>query len=152
MASIHRGLTITGMEHVGIVVDDLAAATEFFVALGLEVSGEGAAEGDWVDRIVGLENVRAEIVFVQTPDGKAQFELTKFHAPSFEGGKRVEPANAPGIRHISFAVDDIDAVVAEQRARGTELVGEVVTYEDSYRLCYLRGPEGVIVELAQQIG
>jgi len=140
------------MEHIGIVVDDLAAATEFFVGLGLEVSGEGTAEGDWVDRIVGLEGVRAEIVFVQTPGGDTQFELTKFHAPSFQGVSRPEPANAPGLRHISFAVDDIDAAVADLRARGIELVGEVVTFEDFYRLCYLRGPEGIIVELAQRVG
>jgi catechol 2,3-dioxygenase-like lactoylglutathione lyase family enzyme len=139
------------MEHVGIVVDDLEAATEFFVGLGLEVSGGGSADGGWVDRIVGLEGVRAEIVFVQTPDGHAQFELTKFHAPSFQGDAQPESANAPGIRHISFAVDDIDAAVADLRARGTELVGEVVTFEDSYRLCYVRGPEGIIVELAQQL-
>jgi catechol 2,3-dioxygenase-like lactoylglutathione lyase family enzyme len=152
MDSIHAAVAITGMEHVGIVVDDLAAATEFFVRLGLEVSGEGTAAGDWVGRIVGLQGVRAEIVFVQTPDGHTQFELTKFHAPSFEGDAAPEPANAPGLRHISFAVDDIDAMVDDLRARGTELVGEVVTFEDTYRLCYLRGPEGIIVELAQQVG
>jgi catechol 2,3-dioxygenase-like lactoylglutathione lyase family enzyme len=140
------------MEHVGIVVDDLAAATEFFVRLGLEVSGEGPVEGTWVDRIVGLEGVRAEIVFVQTPGGHAQFELTKFHAPSFDGDRKPAPANAPGLRHVSFAVDDIDAAVADLRARGTELVGEVVTFEDTYRLCYVRGPEGIIVELAQRVG
>jgi catechol 2,3-dioxygenase-like lactoylglutathione lyase family enzyme len=101
-----------------------------------------------VDRVVGLESVRAEFAMVETPDGHGQLELTKFHAPSGRGGDRHAPANTPGIRHVAFAVDDIDAVVASLRARGAELVGEVVCYEDSYRLCYVRGPEGIIVELA----
>jgi catechol 2,3-dioxygenase-like lactoylglutathione lyase family enzyme len=145
-------MTIQRMEHVGIVVDDLAAATEFFVELGLKLQGEGPVEGGWVDRVVGLEGVRAEIAMVETPDGHGRLELTKFHAPSGRGGDRHAPANTPGIRHVAFAVDDIDAVVASLRARGAELVGEVERYEDSYRLCYVRGPEGIIVELAEQIG
>ena len=144
------------MEHVGIVVDDLAAATEFFVKLGLELQGEGPVEGRWVgrwvDRVVGLDGVRAEIALLQTPDGHGRLELTKFHTPSPQGGNRHAPANTPGIRHIAFAVEDIDAVVAGLRARGAELVGELERYEDSYRLCYVRGPEGIIVELAEQIG
>jgi catechol 2,3-dioxygenase-like lactoylglutathione lyase family enzyme len=145
-------MTILRMDHVGVVVDDLAAATAFFLDLGLSVQGEGAVEGSWVDRIVGLEGVRAEIVFVQTPDGHSQLELTKFHAPSGPDGDRNAPANAPGLRHITFAVDDVDAAVAGLRARGTELVGEVVSYEDSYRLCFVHGPEGIIVELAEKLG
>lgn len=145
-------MTIQRMDHVGIVVDDLAAATAFFVALGLELHGEVSVEGGVVDRIVGLEGVRAEIAMVQTPDGHGRLELTKFHAPSGQGGDRHTPANTPGIRHVAFAVDDIDAVVAGLRARGAELVGEVERYGDSYRLCYVRGPEGIIVELAEQIG
>jgi catechol 2,3-dioxygenase-like lactoylglutathione lyase family enzyme len=145
-------MTIQRMDHVGIVVDDLAAATAFFVELGLKLQGEGRVEGGWVDRIVGLEGVRAQMAMVETPDGHARLELTKFHAPSGQGGDRHAPANTPGIRHLTFAVDDIDAVVASLRARGAELVGEVECYEDSYRLCYLRGPEGIIVELAEQIG
>ena len=141
------------MDHIGIVVDDLAAAIDFFVELGLErMGGEIPVEGPWVDRIVGLPGVRSEIVFVQTPDGRTQLELTRFHTPSYEGERRPAPANAPGIRHLSFAVDDLDAVVAGLQARGTRLVGEVVRYENSYRLCYVRGPEGIIVELAEQIG
>jgi catechol 2,3-dioxygenase-like lactoylglutathione lyase family enzyme len=144
-------VAIKRMEHVGIVVDDLEAAIEFFVQLGLELKGRGSAEGGWVDRIVGLDGVDAEIVFVQTPDGHGTLELTKFHAPSHHGDKQLEAENAPGLRHISFAVDDIDAVVAEPRARGTELVGEVENYKNSNRLCYVRGPEGIIVEFAQQI-
>ncbi|MFZ0088562.1 MAG: VOC family protein [Solirubrobacteraceae bacterium] len=145
-------MTIQRMDHVGIVVDDLAAATAFFVELGLTPEGEAPVEGGWVDRVVGLEGVRAEIAMVQTPDGVGRIELTKFHAPSGRGGDRHAPANAPGIRHVAFAVDDIDAVVARLRARGAELVGEVERYADRYRLCYVRGPEGIIVELAQRLG
>lgn len=146
-------MTIQRMDHVGIVVDDLAAATAFFVeGLGFKPQGDGRVEGGWVDRIVGLEGVRAELAMVETPDGHGRLELVKFHAPSGRGGDRHAPANTPGIRHLAFAVDDIDAVVARLRARGAELVGEVERYEDSYRLCYVRGPEGIIVELAEQIG
>jgi catechol 2,3-dioxygenase-like lactoylglutathione lyase family enzyme len=145
-------MTIQRMEHVGIVVDDLAAATAFFVELGLELQGEAAVEGGWVDRVVGLEGVRAEIAMMETPDGHGRVELAKFHAPSGPAGDRHAPANTPGIRHLSFAVDDIDAVVAGLRARGAELVGEVERYKDIYRLCYVRGPEGIIVELAEKIG
>ena len=145
-------MTIQRMEHVGVVVDDLAAATEFFAELGLELLGEGSVEGRWVDRIVGLDGVQVEYAMVQTPDGNGRLELVKFHSPSTQGGNRHAPANTPGIRHVAFAVDDIDAVVAGLRARGAELVGELVRYEDSYRLCYVRGPEGIIVELAEKIG
>jgi catechol 2,3-dioxygenase-like lactoylglutathione lyase family enzyme len=145
-------MTIQRMEHVGIVVDDLAAATEFFLELGLELQGEGSVEGQWADRIVGLDGVRSEIAMLQTPDGNGRIELSKFHSPPTRGGDRDAPANTPGIRHIAFAVEDIDAVVAGLRARGTELVGELERYEDSYRLCYVRGPEGIIVELAEKIG
>jgi len=140
------------MDHVGIVVDDLAAAKAFFVELGLELHGEGPVGGDWVDRVVGLEGVRVEIAMMVTPDGHGRLELATFHAPSGPGSDGLAPANTPGIRHVAFAVDDIDAVVAGLRARGAELVGEVERYRDSYRLCYVRGPEGIIVELAQQIG
>jgi catechol 2,3-dioxygenase-like lactoylglutathione lyase family enzyme len=145
-------MAIQRIEHVGIVVDDLAAATAFFVELGLKLQGEGPVEGGWVDRVTGLEGVRAQIAMLETPDGHGRLELTKFHAPSGQGGDRQAPANTTGIRHVAFAVDDIDAVVAGLRARGAELVGEVERYEDSYRLCYVRGPEGIIVELAEQIG
>ena len=140
------------MEHVGIVVDDLAAATEFFVELGLKVLGEMPVEGEWVDRVVGLEGIRVDIAMLETPDGHGRLELVKFHAPPSQGGDRDAPANAQGIRHLAFAVDDIDAVVAGLRARGSELVGEVENYEDIYRLCYVRGPEGIIIELAERIG
>jgi catechol 2,3-dioxygenase-like lactoylglutathione lyase family enzyme len=140
------------MDHVGIVVDDLAAATEFFVELGLVLQGEGAVEGRWVDRIVGLEGVRTELAMMQTPDGHGRVELVKFHSPSNQGDNGHAPANTQGIRHVAFAIDDLDAVVARLRARGAELVGEVERYKDIYRLCYVRGPEGIIIELAEPIG
>jgi catechol 2,3-dioxygenase-like lactoylglutathione lyase family enzyme len=145
-------MAIQRMDHVGIVVDDLADAVAFFAQLGLELQGEAPVEGDWVDRVVGLESVRAQIAMLQTPDGHGRLELTKFHTPSTDGGYQRAPANAPGIRHVAFAVDDIDAVLARLRARGAELVGELGRYQDSYRLCYVRGPAGIIVELAEQIG
>jgi catechol 2,3-dioxygenase-like lactoylglutathione lyase family enzyme len=152
-------MTIQRMDHVGIVVDDLAAATAFFVELGLELQGESPVGGGWVDRVVGLEGVRAEIAMLQTPDGHGRIELAKFPAPSGQGGDPQAPANTPhapantpGIRHITFAVDDLDDVLARLQARGADLVGEVERYEDIYRLCYIRGPEGIIVELAEQIG
>jgi catechol 2,3-dioxygenase-like lactoylglutathione lyase family enzyme len=145
-------MTIQRMEHVGIVVDDLEAATEFFVELGLELQDEGMVEDRWVDRVVGLDGVRVEFAMVQTPDGNGRLELVKFHSPPSQGGNPHAPANTPGIRHIAFAVDDINAVVAGLRARGTELVGELERYKDSYLLCYVRGPEGIIVELAEKIG
>ena len=145
-------MTIQRLDHVGIVVDDLEAATAFFVELGLELQGDGQVEGGWVDNVVGLEGVRAEIAMVETPDGHGRLELTKFHAPSVRGGDGHAPANILGIRHVSFVVDDIDAAVATVRAGGGELVGEVENYKDIYRLCYVRGPEGIIVELAERIG
>ena len=147
-----KHMAIQRMEHVGIVVNDLTAATEFFVELGLVLQGEASVEGRWVDRIVGLEGVRADTAMMQTPDGNGRLELVKFHSPSRQGDNRHAPANTPGIRHVAFAVEDIDAVVAGLRARGAELVGDVERYQDSYRLCYVRGPEGIIIELAEQIG
>jgi catechol 2,3-dioxygenase-like lactoylglutathione lyase family enzyme len=145
-------MTIQRMDHVGIVVDDLAAATEFFVELGLEGRGEGSVEGRWVDGVVGLDGVRVDFAFMQTPDGNGRLELIKFHSPSIQGDDRHAPANTPGIRHIAFVVEDIDSVVAGLRARGSELVGELETYQDIYWLCYVRGPQGIIIELAEQIG
>jgi catechol 2,3-dioxygenase-like lactoylglutathione lyase family enzyme len=140
------------MDHVGVVVDDLAAATAFFLELGLELQGEASVEGDLVDSIVGLEGVRSEIAMMQTPDGHGRLELTKFHAPPGPSGDPHAPANTPGLRHITFAVDDLDAALARLRAHGAELVGGIESYGGSYRLCYIRGPEGIIVELAERIG
>ena len=145
-------MTILRMDHVGIVVDDLADATEFFTELGLELLGTWGAEGGSVERIVGLEGVRTDVAMMQTPDGNGRLELVKFLSPSTEGANGPAPANTPGIRHLAFAVEDIDAVVARLRARGAELVGELERFEDSYRLCYIRGPEGIIIELAEKIG
>jgi catechol 2,3-dioxygenase-like lactoylglutathione lyase family enzyme len=139
------------MEHVGIVVDDLAAAVSFFVELGLVLQSEWSVAGSWVDRIVGLEGVRADNAMMQTPDGNGRLELTKFHSPPHPGDDRNAPANAPGIRHVLFTVDDIDAAVSGLQARGAGLVGELVRYQDSFRLCYVRGPEGIIIELAERI-
>jgi catechol 2,3-dioxygenase-like lactoylglutathione lyase family enzyme len=141
------------MDHVGIVVDDLPAATEFFVELGLERIGEEfGMEGPSVDRLIGLDGVRTDFAFMQTPDGNGRLELIKFHSPSDQRENGHGPPNAPGIRHVTFAVNDIKAVLARLQARGGELVGELVNYEDSYWLCYVRGPAGIIVELAEKIG
>ena len=144
-------MTIQRMEHVGIVVDDLAAATEFFVELGLELQGGAEAEGEWVERVVGLEGVRVTTAMMETPDGDGRLELIEFHSPAARG-ERHAPANTRGLRHVAFRVDDIDAAVARLRALGAELVGEVEQYKDIYRLCYIRGPEGIIVELGERIG
>ncbi len=144
-------MTVLRLEHIGIVVEDLAAATTFFVALGLEVEGQTSVEGDMVDRINGLEGVRADIVILRTPDGNGKVELAKYRTPAHAGDTGPAPANTPGIRHILFAVDDIEASLAALRAHGGELVGDLVNYENSYKLCYVRGPAGIIVELAEKI-
>jgi catechol 2,3-dioxygenase-like lactoylglutathione lyase family enzyme len=145
-------MTIQQMDHVGIVVEDLEAATEFFVELGLEVQGEGTVEDERADRIVGLDGVRSQLVMLQSQDGQRLLELVKFHSPPSPEGDPQAPSHAPGIRHLAFIVDDVDAAVTGLRERGTELVGELVSYGNSYRLCYVRGPEGIIVELAEPIG
>ncbi|HWN72599.1 MAG TPA: VOC family protein [Solirubrobacterales bacterium] len=144
-------MAIQRMDHVGIVVDDLAAATEFFVELGLELQGGGSVEGQAVDRIVGLDGVRSELAFLRTPDGHSQIELVKFHSPPTQGGDPHAPANTPGLSHITFAVDDVEDVLARLRTHGAELVGELEHF-GGYQLCYVRGPEGIIVELAQKTG
>jgi catechol 2,3-dioxygenase-like lactoylglutathione lyase family enzyme len=151
MRTIER-MTIKRMDHVGIVVEDLADAVAFFVELGLAPQGEASVEGDWVGRVIGLDGVRAQIAMLRTPDGHGRIELVEFHAPTADGGHTREPANALGIRHVTFTVEDIESVLARLEARGAELVGELVRYEDSYRLCYVRGPAGIIVELAEPVG
>jgi catechol 2,3-dioxygenase-like lactoylglutathione lyase family enzyme len=145
-------VTIQRMEHVGIVVDDLAAATAFFSELGLELQGTTAAEGAWVDRVIGLEGAQVDVAMMQTPDGHGRLELAQFRAPLFTGGEQSAPANAWGIRHVAFTVDDIEAVVERLCAHGGALVGEIESFEGIFRLCYLRGPAGIIVELAERIG
>ena len=145
-------MTLQRMDNVLVVVDDLEAAKAFFVELGMQLEGETTVEGRWVDQVVGLENVRAEIAMMRTPDGHGRVELTKFHTPA---AVRTEPKSAPvnalGIRRIMFAVDDIEDVLARLRAHGAELVGDIAQYEDMYRLCFIRGPEGIIIGLAEQL-
>ena len=147
-----REMTIQRMDNVLIVVDDLEAATAFFTELGMELDGETQVEGPWVGQTIGLKDVRADITMMRTPDGHGRVELTKFHTPP---AVRAEPEDAPvnalGIRRIMFAVDDIESVLGRLRRHGAELVGEVVQYEDQYRLCYVRGPEGIVVGLAEQL-
>ncbi|MEY9842261.1 VOC family protein [Streptacidiphilus sp. EB103A] len=146
-------MTIQRMDNVLIVVADLDAAIAFFVELGMELEGRAPFQGRWAERVIGLDDVRQEIAMLRTPDGHGRVELAMFHAPK---AISVEPKDAPvntlGIRRIMFAVDDIEDVVARLRTHGAELVGEVAQYEDSYRLCYVRGPEGIMVGLAEQIG
>ena len=145
-------MTIQRMDHVSVVVDDLEAAKAFFLDLGMELEGEAPIEGPSVDRVNALDGIRVDIAMMRTPDGHGRLELTKFHNPT---AVSAEPRNALGntlgLRSIMFAVDDIDAAVAGLRARGADLVGEVVQYQDSYRLCYVRGPAGIIVALAEQL-
>ena len=145
-------MTIKRMDHVSVVVDDLEAAKAFFAELGMELEGEAPIEGRSVDRVNGLDGVRVDIAMMRTPDGHGRLELTKFHSPT---AITAEPENALGntlgLRSIMFAVDDIDAALAGLRTHGAELIGEVVQYEDSYRLCYVRGPAGIIVALAEEL-
>jgi catechol 2,3-dioxygenase-like lactoylglutathione lyase family enzyme len=145
-------MTIQRMDNVAIVVDDLDAAVAFFAELGLELEGKGQIEGPWADRTVGLDGVRSEIAMMRTPDGHGKLELTKYLTPAAVGA---EPANPPsntlGLHRVMFAVDDIDDTVARLRTHGAELLGEVAQYESMFRLCYLRGPAGIIVALAEQL-
>ena len=136
------------MDHVGVVVEDLDGAAAFFHQLGLRTVGETGAEGDWVDRVIGLERVRARVVMLETPDGHARVELSRFDTPQAAGRAEPAAANEPGIRHLCFEVQELDSILERT---GAELVGEVARYEDSYRLCYVRGPEGILVELAERI-
>ena len=146
-------MTVLRMDNVSIVVDDLQAAIAFFLELGLELEGEMTVEGPWVDRVVGLHDTRSDIAMMRTPDGHGRVELTRFQRPAAVGpDPRSEPANTRGMGRIMFAVDDIDDVVARLQALGGEVVDEIVQYEDLYKLCYLRGPEGIIVALAERLG
>jgi catechol 2,3-dioxygenase-like lactoylglutathione lyase family enzyme len=141
------------MDNVLIVVKDLEAATAFFTELGMELEGGTVVEGPWADRVVGLEGVRADITMLRTPDGHNRVELTRFHSPpAVRGGPENAPANTLGIRRLMFAVEGIDDMVARLRTHGAELVGEIAQYEDLYRLCFLRGPEGIIIGLAERLG
>jgi catechol 2,3-dioxygenase-like lactoylglutathione lyase family enzyme len=145
-------MTIQRMDNVGIVVDDLEAAIAFFVELGLELEGEATVEGPSVDRVVGLDGVRSDIAMLRTPDGHGRLELSRFHTPPvIRRTPEPAPVNTLGYLRVMFTVTDIEAVLARLRAHGAELVGEVVRYEDRYLLCYVRGPEGIIIALAEEI-
>ncbi|MEA2645885.1 MAG: hypothetical protein QOE92_968 [Chloroflexota bacterium] len=145
-------MTVLRLDNVGVVVKDLPAAIAFFVELGLELEGETTVEGPWVDRVVGLDAVRSDIAMLRTPDGQSGVEVSQFHTPAAVSAQpRNAPVNTLGMGRIMFVVDDIDDTLARLRTHGAELVGAVVQYEDSYRLCYVRGPEGIPVALAQQL-
>jgi catechol 2,3-dioxygenase-like lactoylglutathione lyase family enzyme len=146
-------MALQRMDNVLIVVEDLEAATAFFTELGMELESETQVEGPWADRVVGLTGVRADIAMLRTPDGHGRVELSRFHTPpAVRAEPRDAPSNALGMRRIMFAVDDIDDVVGRLRGHGAELVGEIAQYEDSYRLCFVRGPEGVVIGLAERLG
>ncbi len=145
-------MAVRRLDNIGIVIDDLDAAIAFFLELGLELQGRMPVEGPWVDRCVGLDDVRVDIAMMQTPDGHSRLELTKFHRPAaISAEPKDAPANTLGIRRMMFAVDDIKDVVARLRAHGGELVGEIAQYKDMYLLCYVRGPGGIIVALAEEL-
>jgi len=145
-------VTVRRLDNVAIVVDDLDSAIGFFEELGLELEGRATMEGDLVDRLIDLQDTRSDIAMMRTTDGYGRVELTRYDHPAAVGpDPRSEPANTRGMGRIMFAVDDIDDTVARLEARGAELVGQIVQYEDAYRLCYLRGPEGIIVALAQEL-
>ena len=145
-------MTIKKLDHISVVVDDLAAAIAFFTELGMSLEGEAVIEGPWVDRINGLEGIQVDIVMMRTPDGDGRLELTKFRNPKLvESEPAIAPPNTLGLRSIMFTVESLDETVARLRAHGAELVGEVGQYEDVYRLCYMRGPAGIIVALAEEL-
>ncbi|MBV8464233.1 MAG: VOC family protein [Acidimicrobiales bacterium] len=144
-------MTLKRIDNVGIVVDDLPATIEFFVELGLELEGTAIIDGEWAGRVTGLRDQRVEIAMMHTPDGHSRIELSRFLSPPVVADHRNAPVNAYGYLRIMFTVDDIDAVLTRLQEHGAQLVGEVVRYEDTYRLCYLRGPEGLLIGLAQEV-
>ena len=144
-------MKVQRIDHVGVNVNDLPAAKAFFLDLGLELQGEGTMEGALLDRVVGLKDAKTSIAWFRAPDGQSAIELITYHSPSDENGLQHSLANTLGIRHIAFAVEDIEAVVAKLKEKGTETFSEIQDYEGLYKLCYVRGPEGIILELAEQI-
>lgn len=144
-------MKIVHLDHVGINVEDLAAARDFFVSLGFKVMGEMTMEGELVERVIGLTDVQDDVVMLQSPDGQINIELVKFHQPKDPKGIQKLDANALGLRHLCFQVEDLDGILKNLQAKGTKLVGEVQTYENSWKLCYIRGPEGIIIELAERL-
>ena len=146
-------MTIKRLDHVSVVVDDLAPAIAFFTALGMTLDGKVTVEGPWVDRVNGIEGVQVDIVMMRTPDGHGRLELTNFRNPQLVALEpAIAPPNALGLRSVMFTVESVDDTVARLRPHGAELMGEVAQYEDKYRLCYMRGPAGIIVALAEEIG
>jgi len=145
-------MTVMRMDNVGIVVEDIDAAIEFFTELGLDLEGRATVEGDWADGVTGLRDMRVEIAMMRTPDGHSRLELSRFLAPPVVADHRSAPVNALGYLRVMFAVEDIDDTLVRLGKRGAKLVGEVVQYENMYRLCYIRGPEGILIGLAQQLG
>ncbi len=145
-------MTVKRMDNVGIVVEDLDAAVEFFAELGLELEGRAAVEGEWAGRVTGLGNQNVEVAMMRTPDGHSRLELSRFIAPPVVADHRRAPVNALGYLRVMFAVEDLDDTLARLGELGSELVGDVVRYEDLYRLCYIRGPEGILIGLAEQLG
>lgn len=145
-------MTVTRMDNVGIVVEHLDAAIDFFAELGLELEGRAPIQGDWADGVTGLRGMRAEIAMMRTPDGHGRLEMSRFLAPAVAADHRAAPVNALGYLRVMFTVEDIDDTLARLRKRGANLVGDLVQYDDAYRLCYIRGPEGILIGLAQEIG
>ena len=147
-----RNMAIKRLDHVSVVVEDLSSAIAFFTALGMTLEGQMPIEGAWVDRVNGLEGVQVDIVMMKTPDGHGRLELTKFRSPKpVEIESTISPPNTPGLRSVMFTVEDLDETVARLHAKGAKLIGEVAQYEDKYRLCYMRGPAGIIVALAEEL-
>ena len=144
-------MTVKRMDNVGIVVEDIDAAIEFFIELGLDLEGRAPVEGDWADGVTGLRGMRVEIAMMRTPDGHGRLELSRFLAPPVVADHRVVPVNALGYLRVMFTVEDIDETLVRLGKRGAKLVGEVVQYENTYRLCYIRGPEGILIGLAEQL-
>jgi catechol 2,3-dioxygenase-like lactoylglutathione lyase family enzyme len=145
-------MAVRRMDNVGIVVEDLTTTIEFFEELGLELEGRGTIEGEWAGRVTGLGDQQVEVAMMRTPDGHSRLELSRFVAPEVVADHRTAPVNSLGYLRVMFAVDDLEDTVARLRARGAELVGEVVRYEDVYLLCYVRGPEGILLGLAEELG
>jgi len=145
-------MTVKRMDNVGIVVESLDTAISFFGELGLELEGRATIDGEWAGRVTGLRDQRVEIAMMRTPDGHSRLELSRFLAPPVVADHRSAPVNALGYLRVMFTVEDVDDTLARLRKRGAQLVGEVVQYEDAYRLCYVRGPEGLLIGLAQELG
>ena len=143
---------VTNFVHIGLVVEDLDDTVRFLTLLGFDCGQPGMFSGEWIDRIIGLEDVTVEVVMARAPDGSDIFEVVRFHSPSAGAGEPAPAANRPGLRHVAFKVDDVRGVVDRVRAAGWETVGEIVDFENTFLLCYVRGPEGLIVELAERLG